>query len=261
MNTPSPTAPRFKTKTGQEIPGVDSKTLLEMRKTVVERYGVSPMQMAEAAGYSMAMVVRYALGLTAQEGQVCVIASDSLPGLVSLATLRHLINGGAAGAVLLTGNAANRSPEFEAQLKPLSAMGVPLEDLEPLFSGGFLERLLSDCHNVLWGASDISNNSLPHLAGVINALNEGRTPIHAVEAPGSIDPDTGKPLGAGLFASSTLSLGAPLIGLATGHDRVGRHYVCDVSIPRAVFEGAGVPWTPMFAEQPVVQIFPPGASA
>lgn len=246
----------FKTKAGQELSGVDAKTLLTMRGGVVDRYGVSTTQMAEAAGYSMAMVVRYALGLSAREGQVCVIASDSLGGLVALATLRHLINGGAAGAVLITGDAAKRSSELSAQLHPLMTMGVPIEELEPLFLGGYLERILADCHNVLWGASDAANNALPHLAGVIDLLNEGRTPVHAIDIPGGLDPDTGKPLGTALFASSTLSLGAPLIGLAAGHDRVGRHYVCDVSLPKEVFEGAGVPWVPVFAEQPVVQIFP-----
>lgn len=252
---------RFKTKAGQELPAVDAKTLLEMRRTVIERYGISTTQMAEAAGYSMAMVVRYALGLSAREGQVCVIASDSLAGFVALATLRHLVNGGAAGAVLLSGDAASRGPELEAQLKPLISMGVPIEELEPLFAGGYLERIIGDCHNVLWGASNPASNELPHLAGVMNVLNEGRTPVHAVELPGGIDPDTGKPIGTALFASSTLSLGAPLIGLSAGQDRVGRHYVCDVSIPKAVFEGTGVPWTPVFAEQPVVQIFPADSPA
>jgi hypothetical protein len=109
---------------------------------------------------------------------------------------------------------------------------------------------------VLWGASDISANSVPNLAGIIGVLNEGRTPVHAVELPGGIDPNSGKALGTSLFASSTLSLGAPLAGLSAGRDRVGRHYVCDVSLSKDLFDRAGVPWSPIFAEQPVVQIFP-----
>jgi hypothetical protein len=63
-------------------------------------------------------------------------------------------------------------------------------------------------------------------------------------------------IGTGLFASSTLSLGLPLAGLSGGRDRVGRHYVCDVSFSKEIFARAGVAWTPLFAEQPVVQIFP-----
>ena len=258
MTTPvsPPGLPVFKTKNGQELPSVTAATLVAMRRELHERYSITPTQVAEAAGYSMAMVVRYALGLSAREGQVCVMASDNLSGLVALATLRHLVNGGAAGAALVTGNPQMRSPELTAQLTPLAAMGVPIEELEPLFTGGYLERILADCHNVLWGASDISANAVPHLAGIIGVLNEGRTPVHAVELPGGVDPDSGKPIGTALFASSTLSLGAPLAGLSAGRDRVGRHYVCDISLPKDAFDRAGVVWSPIFSEQPVVQIFP-----
>lgn len=238
---------------------MSAATLMGLRRAVVDTFGVSPTQIAEAAGYSMAMVVRYALGLSAREGRVCVIARDGLQGLVALATLRHLVNGGAAGAALISASGQPRSAELEAQLRPLRAMGVPIEDLEPLYEGGFLDKILADCHNVLWGASDPAANALPNFAGIIGVLNEGRTPVHAVELPAGIDPDTGASLGTALFASSTLSLGAPLLGLDAGRDRVGRHYVCDSSISKELFDGAGVPWAPIFAEQPVVQIFPAGA--
>jgi NAD(P)H-hydrate repair Nnr-like enzyme with NAD(P)H-hydrate epimerase domain len=248
--------PRFKTKGGLEIPSVDSATLIAMRRELTELSGISLLQTSEAAGYSMAMVVRYALGLSAQEGQVCVMASDNLSGLVALATLRHLVNGGAAGAALISGAPTARSPELQAQLRALTAMGVPIEELEPLCTEGYLERILADCHNVLWGASDITANAVPHLAGIVDVLNEGRTPVHAIELPAGMDPDTGKTIGTGLFASSTLSLGLPLAGLSGGRDRVGRHYVCDVSFSKEIFARAGVAWTPLFAEQPVVQIFP-----
>jgi NAD(P)H-hydrate repair Nnr-like enzyme with NAD(P)H-hydrate epimerase domain len=226
-----------------------------MRRAAAEHYGITTTQVAEAAGYSMAMVVRYALGLSAREGRVCVIAADGLAGLVALATLRHLVIGGAGGAVLLSARDGERSAELEAQIKSLTAMHVPVEDLEPIASSGDFGRLIADCHNVLWGASDPSANSLPHLSRVIETLNEGRTPVHAVDLPGGINPDTGASLGAALVASSTLSLGWPLEGLAPGKDRVGRHYVCDASISRDIVEAAQVPWTPLFAEQPVVQIF------
>jgi len=248
--------PRFKTKAGEPVHGVTAEGLLEMRRAVTEHYGITATQIAEAAGYSMAMVVRYALGLSAREGRVCGIAADGLSGLVALATLRHLVIGGAGGAVLLSTQGARLSAELEAQVKTLSAMNVPVEDLEPINAAGDLGRLVGDCHNVLWGASNPAANTLPHLAGVIETLNDGRTPVHSVDLPGGINPDTGASLGTALFASSTLSLGMPLNGLSPGKDRVGRHYVCDASITKEIVEAAHVPWTPLFAEQPVVQIFP-----
>lgn len=250
------TQPLFKTKAGEPLHGISAATLLELRRAVTEVYGVSPTQVAEAAGYSMAMVVRYALGLSAQAGRICVVAADGLPGLVALATLRHLVIGGAAGAALLTPSTGPRSPELEAQLKTLTAMNVPVEELEPLHASGDFGRLVGDCHNVLWGASNPSANQLKELAGVIETLNEGRTPVHAVDLPAGIDPDIGTSIGTALFASSTLSLGLPLNGLSPGRDKVGRHYVCDASFTKELFEAAHVPWTPLFAEQPVVQIFP-----
>jgi hypothetical protein len=134
----------------------------------------------------------------------------------------------------------------------------PFKDIE---NGDFFEKLVGSCHNILYGAFDLERDGGgtihgPRLTRIVNTLNEASTPVHAIEAPPGLNVDTGVPSSVQLFASSTLSLGIPLTGLHAGSELVGRHYVCDISLPLSMWRSFGVELAPLFAEQPVVQLFP-----
>jgi hypothetical protein len=202
------------------------------------------------------MVVRAALGLSASGGKVCAVIRDTLPGWITLATARILANAGASVHVLFLLDPDNHSEEVAAQLKPLERMGVPLEHWTCRAEGDQLAELLSGCHNVLCALTDLDtplDEVSTHYVGILNELS---VPVHAVEFPPGLDPDSGVAAPATLIASSTLSLGAPLLGLHKGKDFVGRHYLCDISIPRGLYESVGVSVGSVFADQPVQQIFP-----
>jgi hypothetical protein len=245
----------FKTKGGFTFAGMAPSTLSAVRAELVKTVGVLPGQICEAASYSMAMVVRYALGLTAAGGKVCAIVNDTLSGWIALATLRHLaIAGTEPNIVFVIDPAFPGSQDLNLQLQPFEHLGVNTwvwsAEARPA-----IERMLGQCHNALCGLFDIEGKmeAPDELVGVMNEL---RTPIHAVEAPVGISAEDGKPGKCPLFASSTLSLGAPLAGLWAASDYVGRHYVCDISILPAMYKKAGADLSSLFAEQPVVQIFP-----
>jgi hypothetical protein len=99
MNSPS--SPHFKTKQGLQITGLSAPQYAEMWQSLLDHYGLHPTQLVEASSYSMAMVVRYALGLTADEGKVITLAANRPAGWVALATMRHLVTAGADGIVVL----------------------------------------------------------------------------------------------------------------------------------------------------------------
>ena len=243
--------PYFETKTGLKFLGATSAQLTGLHRSLFEEFGLLPVQAVEAASYSMAMVARYALGLSAQGGEVACIVSDSLPGWIALATMRHLANAGATGQIFVIGPA--RSDSFLLQKELLAKMSLKFADWQ---LGTVNEKVeyLSQCHNVIYGISDTPTEITLALN---SALNELRTPIHCVMLPTGIDPDTGKTSSGALFASSTLSLGAPLVGLFYGHENAGRHYICDISLTTNLYRQNGCPdLTPLFSEQPVMQILP-----
>jgi len=254
------TTPAFRTRTGLTIPALPAEVLREVRSALQGNFGLHTAQLAEAASYSFAMVVRYALGLSAEGGQVCAVAQDGLSGSIALATLRHIVNAGGSGfAIITTPPEGELSVDLQLQLAPLEALGVPFESIAGIDPAQFGD-LISQCHNVLWGGSSLVQSGSPLAPEYIVALNEARTPVHAVELPAGIDPDSGAPETAALYASSTLALGAPLTGLWHGREYAGRIYVCDQSIPLLLYRQAApdgeTPWEKLFAEQPVVQVFP-----
>ncbi len=248
----------FRNKGGIKFPSFDPE-ILERCKTKLWEIGVTPEQVCEAASYSMAMVVRYALGLTGQDSRVAVLACDTLSGWVALATARHLINSGATAEIIVPPAGVKLSSHFERQLKPLRTMRASFHDVSALTSSEplqaeLLQQIVSSCHNLIWGTFGAENQDW--VPTFVERLNDLSTPVHCIECPPGIDPSSGKKLPEPLYASSTLSLGAPLSGLFNGSDCAGRHYLCDVSFTSEIYSDAGFDLSPLFAEQPVVQIFP-----
>lgn len=244
----------FRTEKGLTFQGVTWETLATMRRELFDSYGLVPLQLCEAAAYSHAMVIRFALGLYATAGEICVLARDNLCGYSALAAARHLVNAGArAKLVLLPGK---RSETLERQLRPLRHSGlVPLtwgDDLDP---EGF-ERILLNSHNVVCGIYDGARPADPELDQLVDIMNEVETPVHALEAPLGLHPDLGTAVSTPLYASSTLSLGCSLQGLWVGRDYVGRHYLCDTSFSPRLYTAHAADLSQLFSEQPVVRIFP-----
>ena len=253
----------FKAKSGAQVSGIGLETFRDILKELQETYLLSPLQISEAAGFSMAMVVRYALGLEAAGGQILVLARDCLSGAIATATLRHLINAGATGMIGIESEPPEVTEEtpaitkaFIAQLEALNAIEVPIF-LYSQVSKEDLEAGINGSHNVIVGLFDErTDNNAKDLWPIIDSLNEAATPIHTIGAPLELDVDTGKSLKNPLYASSTMSLGLPFNGFAQGQgkDLTGRQYICDISIPLAIRNKLETGGSDLFSEQPVVSV-------
>ncbi len=247
----------FKTKAGRLFSGFSRDSLQSMHAELESEFALNKDIVAEAASYSMAMVVRFALGLTASGGKVCSVAKDTLAGYVALATIRHLVNAGVeAQVLLLLDEGAQVSPELTRQVTALEKIGVTLPDPGNAAEMDAFTEFLKNSHNIIFGVYSPNAPADEFITAVSELLNEERTPVHCIEAPPGLNVDDGTAVPGALYASSTLSLGAPMRGLNKGKDFVGRHYVCDVSFSRALYTKYGADLTELFAEQPVVQIFP-----
>ncbi len=246
----------FQTKNGVIFPGFLRAQLDTMFLELEDQYGLSAPQYCEAASYSMAMVVRYALGLSAEGGKVTGLIADTRAGWIALGTLRHLQNCGAAVHIVTFQAGSQSSPNFDLQLKPLLKGGAQVHDYQSNL--GLVSGLLTSSHNIICGLYDSRVENKSNQGEIARTLNDLRTPIHCIECPVGLDVDSGDVGAEPLFASSTLSLGAPLAGLYRGHEYVGRHYLCDVSFAPQLYEQAGFDLSLLFAEQPVLQIYPKG---
>lgn len=253
QSSPESTPAVFYDKTGYRFSAVSKQQLLDAREALRREYGLTSIQSAEAASYSLAMVVRFALGLSATGGKVCLLVNDSLAGEVALACARHLFNAGSEPLVIPFCVVSNASEGLRHQLSILSKMQVKVETMESLPQLG---ASVDQAHNLIFALFGGKVTSTFAMDDLVKLLNEARTPIHCVEAPYGVNVDTGQLDDEPLYASSTLSLGAPFKGLYTADDYVGRHYVCDISLTKTLYKAMGDDLTPLFSDQPVVQIFP-----
>ena len=223
---------------------------------LVQTYGITIPQICEAASYSMAMVVRVALGLSADRAVIGALVTDSLSGWTALAAVRHLVNAGSVCQLVGVQLPDPLSEQFKLQLRPLEKMGAELVRWNDASQNPQMSQLVLDCHAVLCGLFSASGPPGAFEENIAGVINELQTPIHTIQCPLGVDPDDGSHRRGAIVSSSTISLGMPLMGLHKAHDFVGRHYLCDISLTRQLYQKGGSDLTPLFAEQPVIQIFP-----
>lgn len=253
----------FKAGNGSVINSVNSNQFTTIIQSLKDRFFISESKTAEAAAFSMAMVVRYALGLDAKGGEVLGLTRCCLSGVVAAASLRHLANGGASVMIGIDKEPdpeqAKKDPLIAAyltELEALNALEVPIFVYSQV-SNEELQNGINNSHNVIVGLFDHTQSNDPEeLSHIVDSLNESATPIHCIGAPLGFDTNSGAYLKNPLYASSTLSLGVPFAGFEKAKDLYGRHYVCDISLPKQIREEFKIDAEGLFSEQPVVKIEP-----
>jgi NAD(P)H-hydrate repair Nnr-like enzyme with NAD(P)H-hydrate epimerase domain len=247
----------FKTKAGVLVPTLQTDQIAALRSKTEQVFGLSPLQVTEACAFSFAMVVRYALGLSAEGAKTACIVGDTLAGWICLATARHLINSGAQVELIYVGNLDAPSVQLETQLNILGGYNVSLTVWDSIAEKDSIETIIGTCHNSLHGLADLGKPADQFGKQINEMLNELSTPIYAVDFPLSVNTDTGESQGSPLYASATLTLGVPPAGLLTAEEYTGRLYVCDALIPRPLYHDFEIDCSKVFSEQPVQQlVFP-----
>lgn len=246
----------FQDKYQNQFGGITFTAFTDLLKTLNEKYYVSSIQIIESASFSLAMVIRSHLGLSAEGGKIGIIAKDNLAGSLALAAARRLYNAGTNSTIIIPQKElGNLSKDFQLQAEAVSALGLELLVIDPKENEDSLNELFQSSDNVLMGTFDNNAYKDDNLNFLADMLNELSTPIHSIICPHGICQDTGKKLSTPIYSSSTLSLGIPLSGLNEANDFLGRHYICEISVPKEEAKLlANIPET-LFAEQPVCQIF------
>lgn len=245
--------PSFSTETGTIIPVVRSKTYRDLIDRMIRDYEFTLTHISEATSYSMAMVVRHSLGSYADNGVVLCIVSDSLAGFAAIATMRHLLNGGARGKIIIPDMTESLSENLHRELNMATKVGI--EIIPPTKGLKYINESLKEgdsesIHCVVAGI--FGGNSLVNdeLNDYIDTLNNLAIPVHALVFPTEFpESDTTR-----LYCASTLSLGIPVEETITKKEFIGRHYLCDISMPQSLYQEVGLGNCNIFSEQPIVKL-------
>lgn len=245
----------FTLESGTKLSGISLENYINLLNKLKTDAGIESGVIEEAASFSMAMVIRVALGLDSKDAHIAVLVNNSFASQIALATLRQLINSGATGLIILANDVDLEDPELLRQLKYHEHIQTEVFPWTKDVSNEEISILLENQDTLLSGLFDFDLNKQNELLRIIEVLNEIETPIHSLISPIGVNPNTGARLAGSLVSASTLSIGVPLEGLSNCKDQVGRHYVCDISLSKDLLKAFNLDLPLLFNEQPVVQIF------
>jgi hypothetical protein len=144
----------FQREDGALVPSVAFTELQEALSLLQEEYSLPKTSLIEAPAFSLAMVARFALGLSAENGLVCGLVRDTIPGAIVTSTLRHLVNGGASAALLVLEHSEDDSlSTLKPYLQSAAAFGIQVEFWNSGEQNPLVEDLIQQCHNVIYGCA------------------------------------------------------------------------------------------------------------
>ncbi len=161
---------------------------------------------------------------------VCGVGNNGGDGFV---VARHLLVRGARVEVFIAGSRAKLSGDALAQFDAMLGLGVvPREidrDLTDLSAAVTRATFVVDA---VFGTG-LSRPVEGPLAAILDAMQEPRRPLVAVDVPSGLDADTGAPLGVAVRADLTVTFAAHKLGLLTprGAEHAGTVVVADIGVP------------------------------
>ncbi len=220
------------------IPAVTASQMAFIDRLMAERFGVSPVQLMEHAGYAVANFVRAQLPDGDAFGQrVVLLAGSGGNGGDALVAARLLAAWGADIAVVLARPATALTGLPAAHLRSVEVVGIPVLD------GAGLSRLPAAAIVVdgLLG-SGATGDPTGTTAELIALANGHGAPVVAIDLPSGLDATTGHVNTPCIVATSTLTLGLPKTGLlaASAAAVTGNLMLAGIGIPPAAYHDIGV---------------------
>ena len=170
------------------------------------------------------------------EPKVCIFCGTGNNGGDGYVIARQLSNSGFEATVVVCGDRGKIKGDAKINLDILERMGQPIESLNPAqgdtaarvadFAAG--AEMLVDS---LFGTG-LSGQIRDDYRRLIESLNACECPILAVDIPSGLDCDTGRPLGAAIEASWTVTLVAVKKGLTSAQATryTGEIFVASIGI-------------------------------
>lgn len=203
---------------------VTAEQMAEVDKVATEKFGIPLTTMMERAGYQLADLASKNLK---KKRRVLILVGSGHNGSGGLVAAKYLYKFGFQTSVFLT--SPNLKPTTANRLKDLEK--VKIQDNLPRLSD---YDLLID--TIL--GYNIKGNVRETIKSVIEAINASGVKTISLDLPSGLNPNTGKPNGASVKSTATLTLAAPKLGLLeqTAKQYVGELYLANIGIPKEVFK-------------------------
>ncbi len=219
----------------------------ELDRRAIEEYGIPSIVLMENAGRACAdeALAMLAGSSGSSHGYALVFCGPGNNGGDGLVVARTLWNRGVEVRVFFAGTRAQldaSSADVRTNSRLLEGLGLTPSFLERGEQVADLARALGSAALVvdaLFGTG-LTRPLAGIPAALIDALNEARRPVLAVDLPSGLDADTGAILGRAVRADLTVTFVArkPGFTVGKGPELCGRVVVAEIGIPRFLLEEA-----------------------
>jgi NAD(P)H-hydrate epimerase len=208
----------------RDLPTLTSRQVAEVDALAQERFGIALDWLMEAAGWQVA---RFCLGRTAV---ICGVGNNAGDGL---AAARHLHRWGRLGSVSCI-DAGRLKGAAAREKEALEKVGVEILDAPRLDDAAVIV-------DALFGTG-LSRAPEGRFAAWVEAINDSRLPVIAVDVPSGLDADTGVAYAPSVRADTTVTLGLAKPGLlmADGPYHAGEVWLADIGVPFEAYAAVGV---------------------
>ncbi|MBI2998240.1 MAG: NAD(P)H-hydrate dehydratase [Deltaproteobacteria bacterium] len=227
-----------------------------MDRLTIQEYGVPGLVLMERAGIAVAEALMGSFGRVARRG-VLVVAGKGNNGGDGLVIARHLKAKKIPCDVVLLGRGEDLSRDAAENLRAyrkrrgrvFEADGSLVPVRERLKGKGLLVDAIL--------GTGLKEEVRGIYAEAIKMMNGSGLPIVAVDLPSGLDSDRGRPLGATIKASLTVTLGFPKLGevIYPGLSFVGRLEAVDIGIHAKAIERVR-PQTELLEEPEIRRLIP-----
>lgn len=208
---------------------VTARQMKAIDRRASREFGIPSMLLMENAGRAVAEeVVRY------RPRRALVVCGGGNNGGDGFVAARHLTNRGVRCAVVYLQRPSGADPSLNFSI--LRKMRVPLLPREWLSAARWaaLLRRADVIVDALFGTGLTRALRVPYTTA-IEAINRSKKPVVSIDLPSGLHADTGRPMGACIRATRTVTLALPKRAFRRAASRAyaGRVVVADISIPRA----------------------------
>lgn len=216
-------------------------------KIAMENIGIPGIVLMENAALALVKEIVSELG-SIENKKIVIYAGKGNNGGDALAAARHLYMGGAIINVYIMGKKSGLSPDAMTNYNVLCNLGIQMVELDDgALNPSFLKNMIFYINEAELILDGIFGTGLIRpiegiIRDVVKIINESGKRVISADIPSGIEASTGKVLGIGVKAKTTVTFSYPKLGnvLYPGCEYAGRIVIGNIGIPHGVFDGIGV---------------------
>ncbi len=221
-----------------------AEEMQELDRKAIETYRIPGIVLMENAGRGAAEVISRTFP-DLHKKKIAIIAGKGNNGGDGFVIARYLLNSGIPVRVYLLTDPKGLRGDAETNFNAFHRMKGDVISVPSSKDYIKIKRELERFDILVDGifGTGLDAEVRGYYREVIDHLNTLQKPMVAIDIPSGLDADTGKPLGAAIRASLTITFGLPKVGhlIPPGLDYVGEVKVIDIGIPKRLVEEEKIP--------------------